>query len=556
MRKLFVFAISFFHLIQPVMAQDGNAKAISYVVGMDVSSRYMVEYCQENNAENKTPLFNSWQAWRNQNKVNALRASLSGNLLEIIDEKFSSMKASIYNKMQKQGDVNATCKSISNIWESAEFDVKSKYPDIFASVNVKSVPNPQQPSNKNADDKNSNASTGSTLELNGFGADNVFQELSPSGTYYTPAQLTALVRSWYKTGDKSSAYRAMKNQGPIFIKGKVVKRGKQYLIENDDDVFQSMVMVNAGLPLSMFEGRTITVVGVLDEVPGNYVYLRKAKLVQDASHLKLSELDEKAGLFRKKVDNDRIMAAEGAGLKPEDIHGILYHGYGATGVNGYEFREEVMLLLEDGSVYFRRDVSPDRIDVAKSKKLEPDVWGRWRKNGSQYQISRNDKFGVLGNWSNSEGRILPQWSKGQHISGRYSHSSFYGSVALGGTYSSTSIVFNSDGTFERVGYSQSGSGTMAQTGSGFSSSASSYSDGKGSSSVAGGGNDGSFTGSSNYASSSRKSNDGSGNRGKYYLGGTNLQMRYDNGRVDNVLCAPWDNKYDKIYMFGATYSKK
>lgn len=556
-RKFFIFAILPFTFVHAAVAQDTNTKAISYAVGMDTSSQYMVSYCQENNSINKTALYNSWQVWRNQNKIDTLKANLSENLQNNLNDKFSSMKSSIYGKMQKEGDVNATCKSIENIWNSDEFNLKVSFPDIYTALNNQPKANPQQQSNKNSGNRDNNLSTsGNTFDLKGFNPDYVLQDLSPSGTYYTPAQLTALFQSWRNAGDRNASMNAMRNHGAIFIKGKVVKGKEYYYLKTDDGSFHSKLSVSTGLNISMFEGQTITVVGSLDELPNSMVFLRKAKLVQDTSNLKRSNLDDKAGLYRNAVDKTQIMASEGNGLKPEDIHGILYHGYGATGVNGYEFREDVRLLLKDGSVYFRNNISPDKIDVVKSKKLEPNLWGRWRKNGNQYQIAQNDEFGVLGIWSNFEGHILPQWDKDQRISGRYTHSAFYGSIALGGTYSNTTIIFNTDGTFERVGYSQSGSGTMAQTGSGFSSSASSYSDGKGSSSVAGGGNDGTFTGGSNYASTSKKSNDGSGNRGRYYLSGTNLQMRYDNGRVENVLCAPWDTKHDNVYMFGVTYSRK
>lgn len=531
-------------------ARSMDTKAVAYALGMDVTSRHMVAYCRDNNAPNARVLEGLWQQWRQDNQIDSLTAGLSDDLRKALDARFADMDAAIARKMREEGNAATVCQGIASVWRSPEFDLRARYPQLQS---LPPAPAARAGASQVAP---RDSGDGSTYDLKNFNRDYVFPDLAPGGTYYTPAQLTALVASWRKAADVGAARRAMREHGPLFVKGRVVQQGEHYQLFSDDGVFRSRLAVSTGLNLSMFNGRTITVVGVLDELPGSMVFLRKTRLVQDASRLKPSGLDETAGLNRKAVDNRQITAADGNGLKPYQVYGVLYHGYGTTGVSGYEFREEVRLLLKDGSVYFSDDMAPDALDAGKSQKLEPQQWGKWRQAGGGFQIARNDAFGALGEYRPAPGRILPAWPRDQRLNGAYTAQSFHGSLALGGTYSSTRFVFKPDGRFERIGYSQSGSGTLAQTGSGFSASASTHSDGKGTRSVGGGGNDGSITGSSNYAYTSKKSGDGSGNRGTYRLDGLGLEMRFDDGRVERVLCAPWDDKHDKIYMFGTTYSSR
>jgi hypothetical protein len=84
---------------------------------------------------------------------------------------------------------------------------------------------------------------------------------------------------------------------------------------------------------------------------------------------------------------------------------------------------------------------------------------------------------------------------------------------------------------------------------GFSGGGAGYSDGKGSSASAGGGGAGAF------ASAQRRSNDGSGNRGVYRLDGLSLELKFDDGRTETVLCAPWSTDLKGIYMQGRTFSQ-
>lgn len=242
-------------------------------------------------------------------------------------------------------------------------------------------------------------------------------------------------------------------------------------------------------------------------------------------------------------------AAPARGLAPGEIHGLLYHAYGATGVGGYEFREETFLLLKDGTYYRGKTAAPDRLDAAVSRRQEPQLWGRWRQAAGGFEILPQDAQGQpKGDWRKQPGRLVDRWRAGQTLDATYTSKAFNGAPGLGGVYSSTSYRFTPDGRFERIGYRQGGSGSMAAA-TGFSASASGYSDGRGSQRSAGGGNAAVFAGSRS------QSADGASHRGAYRLDGLTLELRYDDGRVERVLCAPWSDDLKSIYMFGRTFSR-
>ncbi|EJL24488.1 hypothetical protein PMI01_04632 [Caulobacter sp. AP07] len=241
--------------------------------------------------------------------------------------------------------------------------------------------------------------------------------------------------------------------------------------------------------------------------------------------------------------------ASAPGLDPALVQGLLYHGYGITGANGYEFREETLLLFKDGTAYFG-DMASAELDVARSRQAEPNLWGRWRRKGDDFQMLRNDATGrPRGDWYDQSGRLIATWKPGQRLDATYTSKAFHGSLGLGGTYSSTSYSFSPDGRFEVIGFRRSGSGSVAAAGSGFVASGSGYSDGKGSRASAGGGSAGAFAGSQS------RSDDGAGSRGVYRLDGLRLELKYDDGHTESVLCAPWSSDLKDIYMFGRTFSR-
>lgn len=545
-----------------------DAQALAYVVGLDATSQHIVSYCERKGVGNVADLRRAWHAWRESIQIESLRRQIPANLQGTLDQKFAALAPSIEEKMRAAGDPKSACGGVGSLWKSPEFDVRAKHPQLFAARADAGAPDaagasPQPPGDAPA---NGNRPAGVSSSVGGADVDAgppktfdrryVLQDAAPSGTYYTPAQLQALVDSWRKSGDYEAAKRAMRNHGPLFIQGKVVRRGDHTYLDSNDGVFSARMQVSPGIDLSMFENQSVTVRGELDEFPSALMFLRNTRLVRSAANLKPSTLDAQAGLYRMKVEPARFTAAPGQGIKPEEIFGILHHGYGATGVSGYEFREEVRLLLKDGTAYMGTAIAPELVDKDKSRAMQPQLWGKWRKSGDKFEIQEQDDRGRAKEWKMAQGNLLPPWPQNHKLTGAYTVQSFSGSTFLGGTYASSTIVFQPDGRFERVRYSLSHSGTMAEMGSDFSASASSHSDGKGSSSVASGGTGGKYTGASSHAMSKRASSDGSGNRGSYVVSGLSLQLKYDDGEVENLLCAPWDTKYDNIVVSGRTYSRK
>ena len=147
-----------------------------------------------------------------------------------------------------------------------------------------------------------------------------------------------------------------------------------FYLETNDGTMTSRHWVVAGINLGAFEGQEVTLALRLKELPVALIYPGETRLVRDPSALRASTLPSAPGLRRLKVDVARITAAPGRGLAASRIHGVLYHGRGTTGANGYEFREEVRLLLTDGWAYLREDIAPADIDVELSRRLEPQNW--------------------------------------------------------------------------------------------------------------------------------------------------------------------------------------
>lgn len=50
-------------------------------------------------------------------------------------------------------------------------------------------------------------------------------------------------------------------------------------------------------------------------------------------------------------------------------------------------RNYAYLLLKDGTVHNGLPVPPEDMNVADSKKYDANAWGRWRKNGSNYEFA-------------------------------------------------------------------------------------------------------------------------------------------------------------------------
>jgi hypothetical protein len=544
--------------VPALAAQDNERRAAQMsVVSLDLTSADIVAWCDAAGAG--AAVRPAYAAWRTQHGIDDLTRGLDPATLRLARDASSAVIASSRQKLAAMGTPARVCPRLSSMWSSQSFDARARFPSAYPAMDVASDARPASAATSAAvvsSAGNANARSSdrvpAPMPKGSFDERDYAAVARPVGTLFTASQLHTLTQSWW--GSPRSYERAnemRRRSGVLFIRGRVVKRNDRFYIEDNDGVFRSRMTIAPGIGIAAFEGQDITVQGTLDELPSSsLLFLRGTRVVRDPSGLTPSPLSTSAGRYRLTVAEDRITAPAGRGLRVDGIHGMLYNGYGTTGVNGYEFREELFLLLKDGWAYFRDDIAPTDLDVAASRRLEPQMWGRWRAAGAGVELQRHDDNGQpAGEWRRQAGRLLPSWPRETRLAGSYTSKAFYGSIALGGTYSSTSYVFTNDGRYERLGFSRSSSGSMAANAPGeFSASASSASSGKGTQSDAGGGRPGVYT------RSSSRTDDGAKHRGTYRLDGMMLELRSDAGEVVRTLCLPLRDDRTAMYLFGRSFS--
>jgi hypothetical protein len=545
----------------PLAAQRDEAqKAKALIIGLDISSADLVEWCSSRVPATAGPLRAAWQAWRTANAVDDITRSTNAAMVERTRSGMAPVLAKTRERMAAAGDPAAACAQVRGLWASSEFDVRRTYaiaydgqPDSAVPAEAATVAPPRSAAVTPLPDGAPAGSNDAPRPRGAFDAKNYAAVGRPTGTVYSVAQMTALRKEWVGTPyNFDRANRAMRAAGTLYIRGTVTTRSERFYLESVDGAFTSTMTVAPGIGLGAFLGQDITLEGTLEDLPNSLIFLRNTKVVRDPSALRASSLPAEPGMRRTTVPVAQIAASPGNGASPRDLLGMHYHWSTGTGVSGYEFREEIRLLFRDGTAYLRTDLAPPDLNVSASRRLEPQRWARWRRAGSEYEFQAQDDHGApSGAWFKKSGRIVSNWPANQKLSGTFASSAFHGSIALGGVYSSTSVSFTPDGRWERVGFARGSSGSMAaQQPVGFNASASSVSDGSGTKSSAGGGN------SAVYTRSESSRDDGAKNRGTYTLDGMTLELRADDGTVTRVICLPMDAERKSIFLFGRSFSRK
>jgi hypothetical protein len=207
----------------------------------------------------------------------------------------------------------------------------------------------------------------------------------------------------------------------------------------------------------------------------------------------------------------------GAGIKPSQIEGVYMVQSYQMGVGGYMYLTyEPVLFLKDGTYCENMSVPPADLDVAASRKGEPNQWGRWKRVGSQFQMQDSK-----GKWDDPEKLIEAKPGKpGEKLRGTFSNFTGGGNTAFGG---GTMVAVSSSYTFAPDGTFKSGRSVGA-------SSAEPMSD-------------------SSVTVSSKSSNEGT-----YTIDGYTLTLRYSNGVVERRSFAFMDAKEkDAIYINSSAY---
>lgn len=529
-------------------------RSLMAVVGLDLTSADIVAWCESSSPADAPPMRTAWQAWRTRSAIDSVGAKLSTELMEKTRTGMQRVSAATRQRMNGMGTPATVCRQLVTMWASESFDVRAKFPLAYERAAV--VTGAIVTGATVTGTQGGQAATAAPTPRAGrrFDPQYYLDVSRPTGEVYTVSQLTALFRNWYGTPrDRDRAFDRMKASNPLFVRGKVVPRREHFYLESHDGTFTSKLSVSPTIDISAFEGQEITLALMLKELPGaSLIFPDRTRLVRDPSGLRPSSLTDEQGRRRLQVDVARITAAAGRGAPAARIRGMHYRGYGTTGANGYEFREELRLLFTDGWAYTREDLPPSDLDVEASRRLEPQYWARWRQVAGAYEFQEQDDMGRPdGEWQRKDGRLLGAWTPNQRISGGYTAAAFYGSIALGGTYSKSTYMLGNDGRWEYLGYSRSSSAAMAaQSPVEFSASATSTTDGKGTQSTAGGGNPGVFVGSRS------RTDDGAKNRGTYRLDGMTLELRSDAGEVHRYLCVPLDTTGDMFYLLGRSFSRK
>ncbi|GGR34681.1 hypothetical protein [Deinococcus ruber] len=113
-----------------------------------------------------------------------------------------------------------------------------------------------------------------------------------------------------------------------------------------------------------------------------------------------------------------------AGLKLNQIEGLLHtyeNQYDGINVIG---RESTTLLLKDGTAYLNLRWSPHDLDVAASRNGEPQAWTKWRRQGGGYELLS------AGHWTSLNGTLGVPAGQNEVLSGSYQFISSYTSGTL------------------------------------------------------------------------------------------------------------------------------
>jgi hypothetical protein len=242
-----------------------------------------------------------------------------------------------------------------------------------------------------------------------------------------------------------------------------------------------------------------------------------------------------------------IRSAPGSGVRPDTLVAVLHEGRGVYQVTGYQFVESVDLLLKDGSVYRNLRIPPEDLNIEASRRLEPDEWTRWKRDGNGIAL-QNPK---TGRWDKAEGVVVRPLQQGSQLSRRLINRTAHSFGGMGGSVFTTEFRFLPDGHFERSRGSLSGTGTVQAAGGYSSSSAGSVDKAGRRGSAVGSGSMGDSSVTAWSASSSRE---GSGDMlGTYRVDGFALELRTQSGLVDRFLAFYPFAKDDRIYIDGATF---
>ena len=516
-------------------------QALSQVYSTALISKSAAEFCAAQAPANAAQAAQAYQAWRQRYDIVELVREFEATLPASQVQAQQRASSAIQDKLRQMGAPHQGCAGFIAGWSGADLDMRQKYPlayrDDGHAVPLKTLMQRLRANQRStsADDDERPARP--------------LQPVRPVGTVYSLAQAYVLSEQWEAQATRDEAQRRMRTMGRLYVRGKVVNNNGSFFLQQMDDSFAARMVLRTGLNLASQEGQVITVGGVPNKLPNYFLYFDEPAIVQDVSGLRPSPLQEERGLRRLAVKPERIRTAPGQGVQMKDIVAVLHHGHNETGIgSGMEFKEDIHLLLRDGTAYEGTEVPPADLDVKASKALEPQHWMRWEavRRGRYRVLKQDDRGRPEAKWTELDGTPIRPWRPGERLNGTFKTQHFYGTLMGGATSTKNFVVFKPDGRFETIGFALSSTGSM-QAGSGFSGSSSAHSDGKGSSSSAG------ASGGGAGAYSQGRKNDGDEHRGTYHFDGYTLALQFDSGDSGRLFSFAWDDTIKYVYLMGESY---
>jgi len=500
---------------QRLATDPAAAQQLAGAVSLDVMTEASVTACEDMGAPSAPAARAAWVAWRERHQIAPLRMVLRNFTRahrSSADPSWDRLTRPMRQRVLAEAQPETICAGLARDLQGPGMDATALYPlagpVARALVALGTAAKPSAPD---------------------------VVPGQPRGTVVQPSQVKALAEASTRRGDE------------VYVKGWVQRWGGEgdefELVQRAEGGWRAPGTIVLRFDAEPWMGREIVLRGKAS-FSGDTLFLDDGALVRDASGLMPSPLPHTPAQ-RKEVLLQRVTTAPGKGLADKDLAAIVIHGQSNFN-NGTNWEEDVRFLLRDGTVYRRTEMPPDQLNVAASRQLEPQQWGRWRAAGSGYEMQLQDDEGRPGAWQAEKHYAVRPWPADTKLEGSFSRGSFHGSLVLGGMSFRNGMRFTRDGRFERSSSSLGTSGSMAATLNGTMISGSSQADGSGSSST-GGGVVGGPLGTAG-AVSSRKVDDGASRRGRYQLSGYVLTLDFDDGHQERLLSFPVHGDADTVYV--------
>jgi hypothetical protein len=199
---------------------------------------------------------------------------------------------------------------------------------------------------------------------------------------------------------------------------------------------------------------------------------------------------------------------------------------------GVSTQLSLFLLLTDGTVHDGIPVAPDEMDIAASRRREPDTWGRWRRAGNVIQVAWSK---TPQQWEELQGNPVLKARATDVLQGRFSGGDSYTS-GDNASYALYGVSFSPGQRFETDSRSGSGTGTLTEAMGGTTVQTTQE-------------NERSTTtvGTSSATATTQTRGPGASRSGTYLVSGWNIEARYGDGRVVRAPFFFLDDARDALY---------